>query len=570
MNVAVCWLSYDENTPSRDYWDQGMIEDMFSGQLWRVPNPYQFYHCTSLDEVKERGAIIVFPARAQVRYVERLNRDMERFDWVILMLTGDEEASFEVERIRHRNVRIWVMSPRPDRHAGMSYLGTGYPKHARELIKQCEYEYQNKSLDFFFAGQITHERRKDMAEQLKHMSDRPDMKGEYLETKGFTQGMEHMEYYKKLSSAKTAPCPSGPETPDSFRLFEALECGVIPIADTRTPKGTFPDDYWQQFFGGDVPFPVLTVYDQLPGYTLAALEDWKALSNKVFAWWMAKKRDMAYALDAQINRCVSKRESEDSRERITVIIATSPIKDHPSTEGLERTIADVRKHLPNSEIIITFDGVRKEQEHYRERYEEYKRRAIWKCHHQWSNVLPVVFDEHMHQARMMRAVLGSIRTPLFIYVEHDAPLVPDAEFEWDGLVKAVTTGQAHVIRFHHEAHVLPDHEHMMIGDVEEVCGIKMRRTRQWSQRPHLTSVAFYLQMLENYFNPESRTMIEDVIHGVVDEQCRLGGIMAWYNWRLWIYHPDGGNIKRSYHIDGRGSDEKFEMEILPVKKGGKR
>jgi hypothetical protein len=39
--------------------------------------------------------------------------------------------------------------------------------------------------------------------------------------------------------------------------------------------------------------------------------------------------------------------------------------------------------------------------------------------------------------------------------------------------------------------------------------------------------------------------------------------MGWYNWRLWIYTPEG-NIKRSYHLDGRGGDPKFEMVVEPL------
>jgi hypothetical protein len=61
-------------------------------------------------------------------------------------------------------------------------------------------------------------------------------------------------------------------------------------------------------------------------------------------------------------------------------------------------------HLPDSEIIITVDGVRPEQEHYREAYDEYTKRLLWLANNQWHNVLPMVFEEHQHQARMAREV----------------------------------------------------------------------------------------------------------------------------------------------------------------------
>jgi hypothetical protein len=58
-------------------------------------------------------------------------------------------------------------------------------------------------------------------------------------------------------------------------------------------------------------------------------------------------------------------------------------------------------------------------------------------------------------------------------------------------------------------------------------------------------------------------MIEDVVHGLVIEDCRRDAVMGWYAWRLWIYTPEG-NIKRSYHLDGRGSDLKYDMAVKPV------
>ncbi len=94
----------------------------------------------------------------------------------------------------------------------------------------------------------------------------------------------------------------------------------------------------------------------------------------------------------------------------------------------------------------------------------------------------------------------------------------------------------------------------------------MMRTAQWSQRPHLASTAFYRDMIDRYFNPQSRTMIEDVMHGIVHEAYQREGEMGWNLWRLWIYTPetDSLGIKRSYHLDGRGADPKYDMDIKPV------
>ena len=43
------------------------------------------------------------------------------------------------------------------------------------------------------------------------------------------------------------PCPSGPATPDSFRLWEALEAGCVPIADGYAPAAAAAIDLFLGF-----------------------------------------------------------------------------------------------------------------------------------------------------------------------------------------------------------------------------------------------------------------------------------------------------------------------------------
>ena len=65
-------------------------------------------------------------------------------------------------------------------------------------------------------------------------------------------------------------------------------------------------------------------------------------------------------------------------------------------------------------------------------------------------------------------------------------------------------------------------------------------------------------ILEKYFGLDSRTMIEDVMHGVLFNLYKNRGIDGWMEHKFSIYAP-GGSIQRSYHLDGRGDREKYEM-----------
>jgi hypothetical protein len=285
-------------------------------------------------------------------------------------------------------------------------------------------------------------------------------------------------------------------------------------------------------------------------------------NNRVFAWWQKYKRNFAYAIEDDLRYLTQQDFPASSlKDKITVLIPTSPIISHPDTSILEETISTVRSKLPDCEIIIMFDGVRAEQAHRGANYEEYIRRVLWKCNFEWDNVMPIVFDQHNHQVKMTREVLKMVRTPLILFVEHDTPITPDCGFEWEGMIGAIEQDRAKMIRFHFESHILDEHQHLMIGEKQLVNGVPMVPTSQWSQRPHLASTDFYRNILDRYFTPGALSMIEDGIHGRVQEAWQSRGLAGWNEFKCWIYSPDG-NIKRSYHTDGRGRDSKFDDSFI--------
>ena len=162
---------------------------------------------------------------------------------------------------------------------------------------------------------------------------------------------------------------------------------------------------------------------------------------------------------------------------ITLVVVTSVLPSHPNTKIIDETMAKLRHHFPHNEIIMQIDGLRDEQQNRKEDYDQYKSKVLWKCLHEWRNVLPIVFDEHEHQSGMMRKTIDLIKTPLMMYIEGDCPLVDDLPINWQSCLYLIESGQANTIRFHFEAHIPDDHKHLMIGDVKD----GFLRTIQWSQ-----------------------------------------------------------------------------------------
>lgn len=407
--------------------------------------------------------------------------------------------------------------------------------------------FPSKPLNFFFAGQITHARREQMAEQLRDMEG-----GRLIETKGFTEGLPPEKYFADMTSASVVPCPAGPVSPDNFRLFEALEAGCVPIADSKSEHRG--EGFWELVFGQKPPFPVIDEWEHLPEVMADTLAKWPYIVNRTQAFWQWYKKKLATRMRDDIHMLSG---IEPAKPLTTVLIPTSWIPSHPSTHIIEETVDSIRQQLPTEPILIMIDGMRKDQEAHRAEYDSYIRRLMWLTNHRWNNVLPLLFGRHLHQANMVRQTLRYVETDTILFAEHDTPIYNS--IPWEQLTGVVRSGKANVIRLLHESKILGPHRHLML-DKEPliVDGVPLIRTVQFSARPHVASKQFYERILQDYFGKQSRTFIEDTYHGIVQSAWHDQGMKGWQKHRLWIYAPDG-DMKRSWHTDGRGDEEKGEQ-----------
>lgn len=506
------------------------------------------------------GAVVVVPARYHTP--AEITERIAGLGWCVLVLTSDEESTFDHTAVEHPNMRTWVMTPRPGQHEpGPRYLGEGCHIDTSNVLATVDPD--QRTTDVVFVGQVTHEHRHAMVRGLMAtVAAQPDTTVDLVATDGFMQGEERHEYLRRLARARVALAPSGPATPDSFRLHEALEAGCVPIVEDTCPA--FGDrGYWSLVYPDGVPFPVVhDWHDELAKTVEHVLANWRPLATRCQAWWLQQKRRLRHQLAAD----VAALSGEDSRgSEITVLVPTSPTSRSwrdAWTDTLE-VIDSVRVRLPDADVIVMADGVRPEQEHLRERYDDYLAALVWSCAHELDNVTPLVFDHHGHQANTTRVALEHVHTPLVLFVEHDTPLVDHVPF--DDLAAVVRSGFANLVRLHHETRVLDEHQHLMLDRTPRTLGhmavdepVPLLRTVQWSQRPHLAATGFYRSLIGTYFGTESRTMIEDVMHGVVQDAWNRHGVAGWEQFRLVMYAPPG-SIQRSTHLDGRGDDPKFPM-----------
>jgi glycosyltransferase involved in cell wall biosynthesis len=559
--IPVLWISRHDKILSRGYADQGLLEAILDRSLWRPPDALDFEHHENMGRSgggfpSVVGAVVILPARhhASDEDVSWFLVELARLSWYVVILSGDEEWIFPWSRVpRDERRRVWVMQPRLE-HADMDGLipGGWYPGTREGLHQIGADPHDSRHYDWMFAGQITHKRREQMAQALRGLG-----RGLFHPTAGYLQGMPRVEYLKNLSHSKIAPCPSGPMTVDTARPLEALEAGCVPIVDTVTPRDE-AYDYWALCFGEDCPLPQISDWSTFPAMLRAELARWPHNANQLSAWWQGWKRRIALQLEGQIREAAGLvSDSEAPDDLITVLVTTSPVPANPATDHIEETIRLSREQLPTAEIVIAIDGVRPEQEDRAPAYAEYVRRLLWLTNHCWSNVVPYLASRWLHQAALTREALSLVRTPLTLFVEHDRP--PLGQVPWPALCRAVLHDEVRVARLHAEAEIHPEHQYLMADPEPRTYeGIPLRRTFAWWQHPHLVRTGLYREWLSIHFGRDARTMIEDRMYSLVESAWKDDGPSSWDRWRITIYQPDG-DMKRSTHLDARGSDPMYPM-----------
>lgn len=285
--INVVWKSYHKpEIIERGYWDQGLLEDIFK-QL-------EVVHHTDFDWVKDDGAVVIINGRTHTEDADKINEDIAKLKWVLFIDTGDEEATFPWREIKHPIMKVWMMLPRMTEHNDTHYkLPNGYRPNTRELLKGIG--QQERTIGWSFAGQVNHERRQqcfDVLTQFKPLYPTAVLVG----TKEFgKEAVPYPEYLKIMAQSKIVLCPSGIESPDNFRLYEALEAGTLPVVDAFSTNFKTPG-FWKYLFGADVPFPIVDYWDALPDMLPGLLNNYIALSNRCFAWWQLQKRKIKWQL----------------------------------------------------------------------------------------------------------------------------------------------------------------------------------------------------------------------------------------------------------------------------------
>jgi hypothetical protein len=282
MNQINAYL-YSENPldSSDGKWDYGLLKEIFEN------NDVVQQTVTSLS--KTDRAFVVVPGAGNAGKENKINKELSKIDRVVLFITGDESAQFDVDKIYHKNIEIWIHYPH-QKHKKYNRFFIGAPQHIKENLP----EYPEKIYDIFFSGQITHDRRKELASVVVDIPN-----SLYLLTEGFAQGYSPKEYYKNMSKSKIVPCPAGHVVIDTFRFFEAIEMLCLPIGDLKDSKNQVFDFF--NFISAYVPVEKTDDWNNLKRMVPRLINEYPNNMHQVVSWWLRYKRDLGIKVMRQVN-----------------------------------------------------------------------------------------------------------------------------------------------------------------------------------------------------------------------------------------------------------------------------
>lgn len=185
-------------------------------------------------------------------YLDALRRNGNQYGVILL---SDENVMEPMEYVHDPNCKFVARNyfhPFYHLHPKVFVFGLGYKTGFTKVDDEFK-TFKDRELDWCFAGSVHNDKRKEAIEKFKNYS------GDYkLHTcSGFnaTDGLSTEEYRKLLNNCKFALCPQGQENMDSFRIYEALEAGAVPVTIKHSQHMIIEPSYWHAIFYGDLNLP---------------------------------------------------------------------------------------------------------------------------------------------------------------------------------------------------------------------------------------------------------------------------------------------------------------------------
>lgn len=227
--VQIVWYN-----GQRGSWDHGLLMSIFGAH-----SDVFSQHNTKESPVFERAIIIV----AGKPEVEPLYKYLGQFKSGLVILTSEEDSFFDWKAAIPAHLEIWTQYYSANKSEIKERVLLGAPNR---LAQYNINSHLPKKYLWSFVGQVQNPFRQACVDVLK------DIPNGFLHVAdsfgGIENGIEYQEYLDIMCQSVFVICPAGSMCVDSFRLYEAIECGAIPITNARAPRDAKDFNYFASVY----------------------------------------------------------------------------------------------------------------------------------------------------------------------------------------------------------------------------------------------------------------------------------------------------------------------------------
>lgn len=222
----------------RGNWDHGTLEDVFD------KHPDVFIQHNIKENIPVDRAIVIVAGRPKVK---ELRSYLDTIDKGVVILTSEEDGFFDWQRAIPAHLDTWTQYYTASKSLIRERLLLGAPNRIRNYKLNSHLE---KKYLWSFIGQNQNPHRNSCIQVLNKLPDGFLHITDLFGGEG-DKGMDYQSYLDICCQSKFVLCPSGSMSADSFRVYEAILCGAIPIADKRCPRDPEGFDYWEAVYPGN-------------------------------------------------------------------------------------------------------------------------------------------------------------------------------------------------------------------------------------------------------------------------------------------------------------------------------
>ena len=242
--------------------------------IQEVLSKIKFKTITNEKEIDSNDILIVVDSSVEKK-IEFYNKLKLICSKLFLIHLGDETGSYDLSPIYQNCNHVWraFCSNKYFNSENVSCLPIGYKSG---IIKNNKFE---KKYKWAFIG-------------TPHKSSRQDLLFQFAKIEPFFCH-KTQEFNKKiidvnkmseiLSSTEFMPCPNGFVHPETYRLYEALECGCIPIVENAYK-------YYDRLFPNNPFIKVDKWFDAKELVRSWNNEQIKKKKDECISWWDSQKR----------------------------------------------------------------------------------------------------------------------------------------------------------------------------------------------------------------------------------------------------------------------------------------